>query len=62
MQALEFDKWLDLMKENVSRKVAEIFQCEPMNQPVDTIIARMDYDEGKTPEESADLFVKDWYD
>lgn len=62
MQNLEFDEWLDLMRSQVSQKLAVIFESEPMNQPVDTVIARMDYEEGKTPEESADLFIKDWYD
>lgn len=61
MQELEFDEWLDSMKDHVSQKLAVMFECEPMNQPVDTATARMDYDDGKTPDESAILFVKDWY-
>lgn len=62
MQELEFNVWLDAMRKHAAHLIAEIFDAEPLvNQPIDVGTVKLDYEEGKTPEESAKLFVDDWY-
>lgn len=62
MQESEFNVWIDTMRKHAARLIAEIFETEPLaDQPVDVGMAKLDYEEGKTPEESAKLFVDDWY-